>query len=221
MTAPRGLSEEERAAWERLAATVTPLNPPPPGEGDHGAKRHGGGARAVVQKLPAAKPSPPVSKPVPPPLPGKRPVPLHPDVARRAVYPERPACRPAEGRRGPPPRAGEDGLDSHWDRRLKAGSLAPDFTLDLHGHTLDAAHARLESGLFQARAMGARVVLLIAGKPRPADPADRGARRGAIRAKILDWLAAGPHGADIAAIRNAHRRHGGEGALYLVLKRRR
>jgi len=112
-----------------------------------------------------------------------------------------------------------DTLDSHWERRLKSGSVAPDFTLDLHGHTLDTAHARLESELFQAKAMGARVVLLIAGKPRPVDSADRGARRGAIRAKILDWLAAGPHGSDIAAIRKAHRRHGGEGALYLVLKR--
>ena len=110
-------------------------------------------------------------------------------------------------------------MDGHWDRKLKTGAIDPDFTLDLHGHTLDAAHARLDSGLGQAKAMGARVVLLIAGKPRPVDAADRGSRRGAIRAKILDWLAAGPHGTDVAAIRNAHRRHGGEGALYLILKK--
>mgnify|MGYP006210446433 CR=1 FL=1 len=38
---------------------------------------------------------------------------------------------------------------------------------------------------------------------------------------VIDWLAAGPHASDVAAIRKAHRRHGGEGALYLVLKRRR
>ncbi len=99
--------------------------------------------------------------------------------------------------------------------------MEPDFTLDLHGHNLDQAHRRLDQGLAQAKAMGARLVLVITGKPRPVDAADRGERRGAIRAKILDWLAAGPHGSDIAAVRNAHRRHGGEGALYLVLKRRR
>lgn len=99
--------------------------------------------------------------------------------------------------------------------------MEPDFTLDLHGHTLDQAHQRLDMGLGQAKAMGARLVLLITGRSRPAEAADRGARRGAIRAKVLDWLAAGPHGSDIAAIRNAHRRHGGEGALYLILKRRR
>ncbi|WP_338064654.1 Smr/MutS family protein [Tsuneonella mangrovi] len=101
------------------------------------------------------------------------------------------------------------------------GAIEPDFTLDLHGHTLEAAHGRLDAGLAQARAMGARVVLLIAGKERGAPAADRATSRGAIRANILDWLAAGPHGSAIAAIRKAHRKHGGEGALYLVLKRAR
>jgi DNA-nicking Smr family endonuclease len=113
------------------------------------------------------------------------------------------------------------GLDSAWERKLARAHIEPDFTLDLHGHTLDQAHARLDQGLMQAKAMDARLVLLITGKSRPVDAADRGTRRGAIRAKVIDWLAAGPYASDIAAIRPAHRRHGGEGALYLVLKRRR
>jgi DNA-nicking Smr family endonuclease len=138
---------------------------------------------------------------------------------------------PSASLRSAPPPRGEDhgrtrtlspthGLDGSWDRRLSHGLAAPDFTLDLHGHTLDQAHRRLDLGLAQAKAMGARVVLLVTGKPRPAQAADRGAQRGAIRAKVLDWLAAGPHGADVAAVRPAHRRHGGAGALYLVLRRR-
>ncbi len=131
-----------------------------------------------------------------------------------------PPARPAPVVAAPAPPPGP-GLDSHWEKRLGKGTLSPDFTLDLHGHSLDAAHRRLDWGLTQAKAMGARVVLVVTGKPRPVEAADRAERRGAIRAKILDWLAAGPHGADIAAIRNAHRRHGGEGALYLILKRRR
>jgi DNA-nicking Smr family endonuclease len=69
--------------------------------------------------------------------------------------------------------------------------------------------------------MGARLVLVVTGKSRPVDAADRGHKRGAIRAKIIDWLAAGPHADAVAAIRQAHRRHGGEGALYLVLRRER
>jgi len=151
----------------------------------------------------APLPIPPAEMPVPRKIKGRVP------PARLA-----PAAMPL-----PPPSA--PGLDSHWEKRLGRGTLSPDFTLDLHGHSLDAAHARLDWGLTQAKAMGARVVLLVTGKPRPVEAADRGHRRGAIRAKIVDWLAAGPHSSDIAAIRNAHRRHGGEGAIYLVLKRRR
>ena len=114
------------------------------------------------------------------------------------------------------------GLDGSWDRKLTKAAVAPDFTLDLHGHTLDTAHARLESGLAQAIAHGARLVLLVTGRPRPSDDhASRGDRRGAIRAKLLDWLAAGPHAGRIAAVRPAHPRHGGAGAVYIVLKRSR
>jgi DNA-nicking Smr family endonuclease len=148
------------------------------------------------------------------PAPPKAPVPPPPRKPKGRVPPPRPVPPPA--RPAPDP-----GLDSHWERRLARAAVAPDFTLDLHGHTLDQAHMRLTQGLSQARAMGARLVLVVTGKPRPVDAADRGHRRGAIRAKILDWLAAGEHASDIAAIRKAHRRHGGEGALYIVLRRRR
>ncbi|AKQ41407.1 hypothetical protein CP97_04220 [Aurantiacibacter atlanticus] len=121
----------------------------------------------------------------------------------------------------PPKKEVSAGLDSHWERRLSRTVTQPDFTLDLHGHTLDQAYRRIDAGLMQAKAMGARLVLVVTGKSRPVDAADRGERRGAIRAKVLDWLAAGQHAADIAAIRPAPRRHGGDGALYLILKRRR
>ena len=123
----------------------------------------------------------------------------------------------------PPPRPLDSprGLDNSWERKLSRAAIAPDFTLDLHGHNLDAAWTRLDDGLSQAKAMGARLVLVVTGKPRPVEAADRAERRGAIRAKILDWLAVGRHASDIAAIRKAHRRHGGEGALYIVLKRNR
>jgi len=142
-----------------------------------------------------------------------------PPAKRQARTPLRAGPMPG----GAPRASGEDriGLDTAWERRLSRGTLSPDFTLDLHGHTLAAAHQRLDHGLTQAKALGARVVLLVTGKPRPTEAADRGERRGAIRAKVLDWLAAGPHASSIAAVRNAHRRHGGEGALYLVMKRLR
>lgn len=131
----------------------------------------------------------------------------------RHVNPPQPGIHPPRAA-GPGP-----GLDSHWERKLRAGTLSPDFTLDLHEHTLDAAYQRLLGGLDIARETGARVVLVIAGRERPTHSADRGDRRGAIRAKLLDWLAASRHAPAIAAIRKAHRRHGGEGALYVVLRK--
>ena len=113
-------------------------------------------------------------------------------------------------------------LDAGWDRKLAQGLVSPDFTIDLHGASLDAAHVRLEHMLALAVAQGARVVLLITGKARPGDGAGgRGERRGAIRAKFADWLAHGQHASRIAAIRPAHPRHGGAGAVYLVLRRAR
>lgn len=110
-------------------------------------------------------------------------------------------------------------LDGGWDRRLSRGLVSPDLSVDLHGHNLARAYALLDSRLEQAIATGARLLLLVTGKP-PASP-DRPVGRGAIRAAVADWLAASRHAGSIAAVRGAHPRHGGLGALYIVLRRQR
>ena len=116
----------------------------------------------------------------------------------------------------PLPVPGRSTLDGSWDRRLRDGSVAPDRTLDLHGMNLDTAWRAIDRGLERAIAMGERVVLLITGHHRPGDPP---VRRGAIRAAVHDWLAASRHAGAIAAVRGAHRRHGGGGSLYVILRR--
>jgi DNA-nicking Smr family endonuclease len=108
-------------------------------------------------------------------------------------------------------------LDGTWDRRLSRGLVQPDRTLDLHGHSLATAYTLLDHRLEQAVTAGARVLLLITGRPR----AGGHERRGAIRAAVGDWLAASRHAAAIAAVRGAHPRHGGAGALYIVLRRKK
>jgi DNA-nicking Smr family endonuclease len=152
-----------------------------------------GAAESVLPSAPRPRAS---AKPTPPPAPPHKPL---------------ATSRPLD----------RHGLDGGWERKVTQGAVRPDFTIDLHGHGLDAAHSRLDHGLALALAQGARVVLVITGRPRPVDAADRGSRRGAIRAKLIDWLAAGQHASRIAAVRPAHQKHGGAGAVYVVLKRPR
>ena len=89
--------------------------------------------------------------------------------------------------------------------------------IDLHGHSLDSAWETIDRGLERAIASGERIVLLITGHRREGDPP---LVRGRIRAAVDGWLAASRHANAIAAIRGAHRRHGGGGSLYLILRRR-
>ena len=128
---------------------------------------------------------------------------------------------PVVQRRSPPappppkPRPGTT-LDGSWDKRLKSGSIEPDRTIDLHGHTLDQAWTSIDRGLEVAITRGDRVILLITGHSRPGEPP---IQRGRIRAAVHDWLAVSRHASKIAAVRGAHPRHGGGGSLYLVLRR--
>ncbi len=126
-----------------------------------------------------------------------------------------PPAKPAPARKAQPGTT----LDGSWDRRLAQGQVQPDLTVDLHGHNLATAYDLLDRRLDQAVSSGARLLLLITGKPPQGER--RPAQRGAIRAAVGDWLAASRHAGDIAAVRAAHRRHGGTGALYIILRRAR
>jgi len=170
-------------------------------------------ARVIATVTPIAR-EPVPAKAAPP----KPPVALPPEGAPIARVKGRVPPAPAPKPKAAPPSA--DTLDASWDRRLSRGLVAPESTIDLHGHTLASAHARLDRGLDTAIARGDRVLLLITGKP-PRPESERPHARGAIRAAVGDWLASSRHGDRIAAVRNAHPRHGGQGALYIVLKRQR
>jgi DNA-nicking Smr family endonuclease len=126
---------------------------------------------------------------------------------------QRPLAPPA---RKPVPIAGKT-LDGSWDKRLKSGTIEPHRIIDLHGMNLDTAWTAIDRGLDEAIARGDRVILLITGHHRPGEPP---IQRGRIRAAVHDWLAASRHAVDIAAVRGAHRRHGGGGSLYLILRRK-
>lgn len=148
-----------------------------------------------------------IAAPAAPPPPGpRRPAPLAPAAPMVArADPRKPIAPPA------------DTLDGGWDRRIQRGAIQPDRTIDLHGHTLATAHSALEHALARAISDEVRVLLVVTGKP----PRGDAQRRGLIRANIGNWLAGSAYAGRIAAVRNAHPRHGGAGALYLVLRRKR
>jgi len=128
--------------------------------------------------------------------------------------PLKPAARPAPASRRSGPGTT---LDGSWDKRLARGAESPDATLDLHGHNLDTAWTALDRALERSIQRGDRLLLLVTGKP----PSEAKGKRGAIRAAVDDWLHVSRHAGDIAAVRGAHPRHGGAGALYIILRRRR
>lgn len=145
-------------------------------------------------------PAPVAGEPAPPPT-----------KVKGRVPPPRPVTpSPAPAR---PPR--DAVLDRAWEKRIRSGTLQPEASVDLHNHSLAAAHAVLNDAIDRAVRGGTRVLLVITGKPRPMG----GDGRGAIRAQIGDWLERSPHADRIASIRVAHPRHGGSGALYVIFRR--
>lgn len=137
-----------------------------------------------------------------------------PAAAPRPAVSRSPAPKAAPPTRQPGPGVT---LDGSWDKRLARGAAAPDASLDLHGHNLDTAWTALDRALERAIGRGDRLLLLVTGKP----PSEAKGKRGAIRAAVGDWLAVSRHAGDIAAVRGAHPRHGGSGALYIILRKRR
>ncbi|QIK77658.1 DNA mismatch repair protein MutS [Sphingomonas piscis] len=135
-----------------------------------------------------------------------------------SIPPVRPVVRPAAPTPSLAPRKPSIGatLDGTWDRKLRTGQVTPDRTLDLHGFTLDQAWSAIDGLLEDAVGRGDRVLLLITGHVPKGEPP---VARGKIRAAAHDWLAASRHASRIAAVRNAHPRHGGGGSLYIILRR--
>lgn len=84
--------------------------------------------------------------------------------------------------------------------------------IDLHGMTHDGARAALTRFVTRAYDEGWRAVLVITGKGALGD--------GVLRRHAPEWLALPPIRPMVAGVSEAHRRHGGEGALYVALKRK-
>jgi DNA-nicking Smr family endonuclease len=99
-------------------------------------------------------------------------------------------------------------------RRLRRGLLPIDARLDLHGMLAEQARAQLQAFLRTTRARGERCVLVIHGKGEHS-PAGAGVLRGEIAA----WLSQGATSEYVAAFATAQSSDGGEGAVYVLIRR--
>jgi len=145
--------------------------------------------------------------------------PVTPPAAIQTAPTNRP--RPASGSAAtlptppaPRPQSAPSDLDPRRHRRLSREREPIEARLDLHGHGRFQAQDVLTGFLQRAQSRGLRVVLVITGHGRRA-----GGGEGVIRASLPEWLRGHALRGVVAAYAPAHRRHGGEGAWYITLKR--
>ena len=115
----------------------------------------------------------------------------------------------------PPPAANFDRREA---RRLGAGRLSVDARIDLHGMRQREAHGSLKAFLARAQAQGHRHVLVITGKGGKRE-LDGSYERGVLNREVPRWLNEPDFHQYVVSSTPAHRRHGGEGALYVRLRR--
>jgi DNA-nicking Smr family endonuclease len=193
----KGLSPEDRALWEKVAESATPLHPP---------------KRRDSDEEPETPASPPPKSPARP-LPGFRlgqtaaPPPISHDIAPDLA--DRLAHAPVR-------------MDRKSFTRMTRGKLKPEARIDLHGMTLAQAHPALTGFILRSHAEGKRLVLVITGKGKRAE--DEGPipmRPGVLKHQVPQWLTMPPLGGIVLQVTQAHARHGGSGAYYVYLRRAR
>jgi DNA-nicking Smr family endonuclease len=111
-------------------------------------------------------------------------------------------------------------LDRRLKQRVARGRETIDTRIDLHGYTQARAHSALLAFLQRAQSDGARLALVVTGKGAP-----RGERhdteRGVLKRQVPIWLALPEFRPFVLGFEVAHVGHGGEGALYVRLRRAR
>ena len=193
MKRSRGLTDEDKILWHRVARTLKPipgkpiLEKPIPGVGlpaDPKPPQSDVSAQALSagSASPARKPDDEPFKPFLPPY--------VPPVSAPSPQPH---------------------LDRPTHGKIAKGHLSIEARIDLHGMTQGEAHGTLLSFLHRAHASGLRHVLVITGKGRSGD--------GVLRRAVPGWLSTAPFRGIVGAHASAARQHGGEGALYVRLRR--
>jgi|SRR6185437_8372436 len=132
---------------------------------------------------------------------------------RSFPQPARPLAAAPPVKQAPPPLTS---LGRRMRTRVARGKDAIDGRIDLHGLTQSEAHAALLRFLRTAASRDARIVLVITGKGARGD-----SERGVLKRQVPHWLGLPEFRAMVVGFEEAHTTHGGEGALYVRVRRTR
>lgn len=160
------------------------------------------------------------------------------DTARRRPAAPRAKATPTPEKKKPPPKpttnrrpaatpepTAPNGVDKRTAQRLQRGQMSIEARLDLHGRQQTAAHRELTAFINASHAVGRRCVLIITGKGAPrADDLDEimpDRQRGVLKRQVPLWLSEPGLREKVLSVQPAQRQHGGDGALYVLLRRRR
>jgi len=114
---------------------------------------------------------------------------------------------------------GLEPFDRRLKQRLARGTESLNDRIDLHGKTQSEAHAALLSFLRKAQSHGAKFVLVITGKGGGAR--DDWSERGVLKRQVPQWLKLTEFRGYVIGFEDAHSGHGGAGALYVRIRRRK
>ena len=203
-----GLSDDETVLWQRVTESITPIEAL---ERDRGRVRVTGAETSAPEESPSAR------APVSPAKP-----------ARVNTSKSNPGSAPIPQRltQAPVPK----GLGQTDVRKLRSGRINIEARLDLHGLRQGEAHAALRHFLFSSQQRGLRWVIVITGKGGRStrsgdsdnyfDGLGGTAEPGVLRRNVPLWLQEPDLRSIVIGFQTAGPQHGGEGALYINLRRR-
>ena len=132
-----------------------------------------------------------------------------------------PPVKIPDTRKEPPPGAGID--RGTWEK-LRQGKLSIEGRLDLHGHNQAQAHNKLVRFIERGFEQEKRCLLVITGKGSGGGREETGwfgSATGVLRREVPRWLTESPLAGKVIAFTPAQPKHGGEGALYVYLRRKK
>ncbi len=195
---PRSLTEDERKLWEKVAQAAQPLKAK---QRRHKDTKSASSAETGVAAKKAARASD--------------------TKAAETGASKKPRATPARtpAPASPPPLARQPSPLTRKERsRIARGRDAIAARLDLHGMTQTHAHRALHRFVCDVHDSGGGVILIITGKGRTAS-AD--SERGILRRQVPHWLASPEFRGLVSGFESAHVGHGGDGALYVRVRRPR